>query len=163
MKYLRRAAPVAACVLASFIVGCGGTDRPAGDGGGADSGGSDAGRLDGAVADAGGSDAGGDAGGDDAGSPDASAGDAGTCFDGLSEPCETIDDCTSGFECNIGRCMPQGREVCGGFAGAPCTMSPYTECLYFTSADFGTCLTPAELACACARSDASTYFVCPEA
>lgn len=163
-------------------MGCGGGTS------GADAG-RDAGRTAdaGHHVDAGGErDSGTDAGGDidagearDAGdSPDAAVSDAGTdasmppsdagpapdagpgeCHERLGVPCSTSADCGAGFECEIGRCRPQGRELCGGFAGAPCTMPPYTECLYYSSADFGPCFTPAERDCLCRRFPSA--FACP--
>lgn len=159
--------------LALAIGGCGDDDGvPQDAGGGADSavatdsgirvdagGGSDAatGADSGAAADAG-------AGTDSGAATDAGGGaiDAGPvmCSSGLGASCEGSVACPSGFECNLGRCMPQSRQVCGGFAGAACTDAVYTQCLYFTSADFGTCLTPAERACLCALPDAAAHYVC---
>lgn len=108
---------------------------------------------------------------DSAAPTDATSTDAGTradaampptCSDDLGAPCETTDECASGLECQIGRCAPQDRDVCGGFAGWTCPRtagSPYTECLYYDGADFGPCFTPAEAACLCARPDPG--FACP--
>lgn len=98
--------------------------------------------------DAGLSDAGNDASmPDDAGRPD--GGPPAACNPGLGEPCDDTDPCNPGFECQIGRCAPQGRPTCGGFAGASCP-SPYVNpCFYFVSADFGPCLKAEEQACAC--------------
>jgi len=87
---------------------------------------------------------------DDAGQPD--GGPPAACDPGLGEPCDDSDPCNPGFECQIGRCAPQGRPSCGGFAGASCP-SPYVNpCFYFASADFGPCLKAEEQACACRAS-----------
>jgi hypothetical protein len=158
-------------VLALTLAGCGDSGGPSADGGldsgGGDSGGADSGGgPDGSTMDGGGTDAGEDSGmGEDAGedsgmAEDSGGADAGMCGEGLGAACSDVAPCGAAYECNLGRCMPQAREVCGGFAGAPCTMPPYTECLYFTSADFGTCLTPAEYACVCARPDADEHYAC---
>lgn len=72
---------------------------------------------------------------------------------GIERTCDETDRCPAGFECQIGRCAPQGRPVCGGFAGATCP-APYVDpCLYYAGTDFGPCLTPEERACACAVTD----------
>ncbi|MDQ3037817.1 MAG: hypothetical protein M3Y87_35815, partial [Myxococcota bacterium] len=102
------------------------------------------------------------AGARDAGPP-RDSGPPPTCSDDLGAPCGDGVDCAPGFECDIGRCAPQDRENCGGFAGWTCPRtpsSPYTECLYYSGADFGPCLTPQERDCLCARS--SSGFSCPE-
>lgn len=135
----------------------------------ADAGGSDAGRdaaAPDAGSDAGGLDAAADAGPSDAGSsdagprPDAGPGpDAAVCDEGLGAMCEGT-PCPSGLECNLGRCVPQARPICGGFVGAPCDDPSHPYCLYFSSADFGTCVTPSEAACLCARAPGS-FSSCP--
>lgn len=115
-------------------------DSGAGDDGGAVDGGAvDGGAVDGGAADG----ASGDASRDGGPAPDAPS----MCDPRLGAPCE--ETCAAGFECMIGRCTPQGREICGGFAGAPCTEAAYPHCLYFSSADFGTCLDAAEVDCLC--------------
>lgn len=146
------------------MVACGG------DSGGAD-GGLDAGR-DASVVDGGGRDAGlRDAAFEDAAADaslrDAAMTDAGRLPDAGMRPdagppplcderfgafCEDTGTCPAGFECDIGRCGPQARPECGGFAGWTCPRtpgSPFTECLYYTGADFGVCVTPAERDCLC--------------
>jgi hypothetical protein len=133
--------------------GGGGGDEDAGDDvdSGADPDGGedlDAGDSDGGGSDAGGADAGLDAGASTA------------CPDGLGLDCDDSTPCPAGFECMVGRCTPQSRMICGGFAGAMCTDPVYSSCLYFASADFGPCLTPAEVTCLCAMPRADAYFVC---
>ena len=86
---------------------------------------------------------------------------SGSCPPGLGEFCEDDGMCPSPYECDIGRCRPQGRPLCGGFAGATCDEPPYTACLYNDMADFGSCLTPAEVACICADPELSADVVCP--
>ena len=81
--------------------------------------------------------------------------------DGLGYFCEGGVDCPSGYECNVGRCAPQGRDLCGGVAGARCTDPEFPSCLYFATADFGPCMTPEEVACICADPRRSPGFVCP--
>lgn len=167
-SYPMRTTWTVGCALA-LVMGCGG-------GAGETDGGLDAGRADaggevdagpehdaGGAPDAGETDAGGepDGGARDAGSdasapdPDAGppgdGGPPGSCHERLGAPCEESSECGAGFECEIGRCRPQGRELCGGFAGAPCTIPPYLSCLYYESADFGPCFTSAERDCLCAR------------
>lgn len=92
-----------------------------------------------------------DAGGEDGGPPMCGS-------DGLGDFCEDA-PCRSGFECMVGRCTPQARQLCGGFAGATCTDPLYPVCLYFSTADFGPCFTRDEAACICDR--ARTSFACP--
>lgn len=128
------------------------------DGGG----GGDAGARDGGPIDASGEGDGGDrdasardASVRDASDRDASARDAAptACDPQLGAPCE--DSCSAGFTCTIGRCTPQGREVCGGVVGAPCADRGHPHCLYFASADFGVCLDDAEVDCLCRVAPAS--------
>jgi hypothetical protein len=81
--------------------------------------------------------------------------DGGTCVEpGLGDACEDTAGgapCPTGFECDLGRCLPQGRETCGGFAGAPCHDPVRTECVYESGhGDVGTCFSPAEARCLCA-------------
>jgi hypothetical protein len=58
--------------------------------------------------------------------------------------------CPTGFDCDLGRCLPQDRETCGGFAGARCTDGDRTECVYeHGHGDVGTCFTPTEVGCIC--------------
>lgn len=105
-----------------------------------------------------------DAGTDAGSEPDAGT-DAGSTPEGcgdLGKPCTNGADCGAGYECDTlrGVCMPRGRPTCGGFVGAPCPSGGiYTECRYYSSADFGPCLTPAEDACACRA--APSAFACP--
>ncbi len=91
------------------------------------------------------------------------ASDAGDprCGD-LGSTCLGDLDCGGGYTCDTaqGACMPMGRPLCGGFAGAACPAdSVYTECRYLVRADFGPCLTVEEARCACVPP-ARTYFVC---
>ncbi len=157
---------VAAIFVVGALVGCAAPPAATSDGGRARDGGSglDASRADAAaLPDAGMS--------RDAGTSDASASDAGrladagafdappsTCHPALGAPCDDRTPCDVGFECQVGRCGPQGRPLCGGFAGATCDTAPYPVCLYYTSADFGPCLTRAERDCLCVRAPES--FVC---
>jgi hypothetical protein len=185
MQMLRGILVACILTLSAPAIGCGGGETAADAGGhdvtdaaAHDAGGDDAGSATdaGSMIDAGSTiDAGGDADGGamaDAGaSPDASApSDAGprpdarppTCSDDLGAFCDDTTPCATGFECQIGRCAPQDRDVCGGFAGWTCPRtagSPYTECLYYDSADFGPCFTPEERDCLCARP--SPGFACP--
>jgi hypothetical protein len=70
---------------------------------------------------------------------------------GTGEACSDTTMCPSGFTCDLGRCMPQGRQTCGGFAMARCTDAAYSECLYETGhGDVGTCFSPSERTCLCA-------------
>ena len=64
-----------------------------------------------------------------------------TCPMGLGIFCEDTAVCPSGYECMVGRCAPQGRMLCGGFGGAMCTEADFRVCMFFSSADFGPCLT----------------------
>ena len=129
--------------------------EPAQDAGAGFDAGSDASTVD-AGADAGTVvDAGSDAGAaTDSGSGDPDAGAA--CGD-LGKMCTGDSDCGGGFGCNGSVCLPTGRPICGGFAGATCPAG--LVCQYLSSADFGPCLTPDESACACMGA-ARTYFVC---
>lgn len=99
----------------------------------------------------------------DTGVPDAGtdAPRSSSCPPGLGEFCEDDGMCPSPYECDVGRCRPQGRPLCGGFAGATCDEPPYTACLYNEHADFGSCLTPAEVTCICADPELSRDVVCP--
>jgi hypothetical protein len=83
-----------------------------------------------------------------------------TCPEGLGAFCEDA-PCPSGFECMVGRCAPQARQICGGFAGARCTEPEFTQCIYFSSADFGPCLTPDERRCICDDPERAAGFDCP--
>lgn len=75
---------------------------------------------------------------------------------GTGTTCTDTASCGAGLECSLGRCIPQGRETCGGFAAHPCTMPPYTQCTYQPGhGDVGTCLTPDELTCVCATDPTS--------
>ena len=151
-------------VLVLSVSGCPGTSNPAD--GGTDGGGD---RIDAPALDAGGTDSGTDAGGTDVGATDAPGGSDGggsdtpgsLCPDGLGYFCESMGDCPSGYECNVGRCAPQGRPLCGGIAGAECMEPAFPSCLYFASADFGPCLTAAEAACICSDPRLAPWFVCP--
>lgn len=67
--------------------------------------------------------------------------------------------CGSGFRCDLGVCVPSERGGCGGAAGWTCDDAPYTECLYHSGSDYGSCLTVVELACACEVARSS--FACP--
>lgn len=82
------------------------------------------------------------------------------CPEGLGAFCEDA-PCPTGYECMVGRCAPQGRQLCGGFAGARCTEPDYTACTYFSSADFGPCLTPEEQRCICDDPARAAGFACP--
>jgi hypothetical protein len=105
-----------------------------------------------------------DAGATDTGTvtPDtgSSADVASSCPTELGAPCSGSAECTAGLECHVGRCSPQGRQTCGGFAGARCTDPDYSECLYFSGADFGTCVRPSEARCLCMRAPMA-YSSCP--
>ncbi len=90
---------------------------------------------------------------------DGAAADGGSCSSGLGAWCD-LAACPSGYSCGVGRCAPQGRETCGGFVGAPCTDPTYTECVYFTGADYGTCLSRAELTCVCSDPRRSEGVSC---
>jgi hypothetical protein len=83
-----------------------------------------------------------------------------TCPDGLGAFCEDA-PCPAGYECMVGRCAPQARQICGGFAGARCTEPEFTQCIYFSSADFGPCLTPDERRCICDDPERAAGFACP--
>ncbi len=83
-----------------------------------------------------------------------------TCPMGLGMFCEDGATCPTGFECMVGRCAPQGRQLCGGFAGAMCTEPGFTACTYFSSADFGPCLTPEERRCICDDPERAEGFDC---
>ncbi|UJR83911.1 Hypothetical protein I5071_59820 [Sandaracinus amylolyticus] len=74
------------------------------------------------------------------------------CDEMLGAACEDPSACGGELQCESGRCMV-GRAGCGGFAGALCEGA--LECLYFTSADYGACVTSAERECLCARARAS--------
>lgn len=82
-----------------------------------------------------------------------------TCPMGLGAFCED-GECPTGFECMVGRCAPQGRMLCGGFAGAMCSEPGFTACTYFSSADFGPCLTPEERRCICDDPERAAGFDC---
>ncbi len=84
-----------------------------------------------------------------------------TCPMGLGMFCEDGAVCPTGYECMVGRCAPQGRMLCGGFAGARCTDPGYSACTYFSSADFGPCLTPEERRCICDDPERAAGFDCP--
>jgi hypothetical protein len=156
---------VAIVVLTLSISGCPGTSTPAD--GGTDG---DGDRIDAPTGmDAGGDGGGVDGGGTDTGGTDTPSGTDGGgtdtpgsgCPAGLGFFCEGMGDCPSGYECNVGRCAPQGRPLCGGFAGAECTEPAFPSCLYFRSADFGPCLTAAEASCICGDPARAAGFVCP--
>ncbi|MBX7196521.1 MAG: hypothetical protein K1X94_30995 [Sandaracinaceae bacterium] len=99
---------------------------------------------------------------DDASRDAASSGDAwrDLCPAGLGAVCDDTAVCPAGFECMVGRCAPQARQICGGFAGARCTDLAYPTCMYFSSADFGPCLTPDEQRCICADPERAAGFAC---
>ncbi len=79
---------------------------------------------------------------------------------GLGDTCNDTTPCPTGFDCDLGRCVPQGRGTCGGFAGAPCTDPIRSECVYETGhGDVGTCFSPAEVRCLCATD--SVRWPCP--
>jgi hypothetical protein len=85
---------------------------------------------------------------------DVDAATSGPCVEpGLGQSCgDTAGGaaCPTGFECDLGRCLPQDRATCGGFAGAPCTDPVRNECLYQTGhGDVGTCFSPSEVRCLC--------------
>lgn len=82
------------------------------------------------------------------------------CPEGLGAFCEDA-PCPMGFECMVGRCAPQGRQLCGGFAGAMCTEPGFSACLFFSRADFGPCLTPEERRCICDDPSRAAGFACP--
>lgn len=145
-----------------------GVDSGTTDGGGTDGGSTDGGSIDGGTTDGGSTDGGTTDGGTDAGGDAPILADAPidapsttSCPDGLGYFCEGGVDCPSGYECNVGRCAPQGRDLCGGVAGARCTDPEFPSCLYFATADFGPCMTPEEVACICADPRRSPGFVCP--
>lgn len=83
-----------------------------------------------------------------------------TCPMGLGLFCEDGATCPTGFECMVGRCAPQGRMLCGGFAGTMCSEPGFTACTYFSSADFGPCLTPEERRCICDDPERAAGFDC---
>lgn len=156
--------PLLACV---FLIACGdddgATDDPAVDGG--------------PIVDAGdGTDGGSsaeDAGPAADGGPETDAGapaDGGPGADLGLDPCagtllgsECTDSCSRGYECVDGVCMPDTatRPSCGGFAAEMCTTRAFPHCVYYEDADYGPCLSEAELACACSTALASR-FVCPD-
>jgi hypothetical protein len=70
---------------------------------------------------------------------------------GTGRTCTDTTECDSGLTCDLGRCIPQGRATCGGFAGRACdATSMYTDCVYRpTGGDVGTCLSPEEHRCVC--------------
>ena len=82
------------------------------------------------------------------------------CPEGLGAVCDDTVVCSSGFECMVGRCAPQARQICGGFAGARCTEPGYTQCMFFSGADFGPCLTPEERRCICDDPGRAAGFDC---
>ena len=81
-----------------------------------------------------------------------------SCPSDLGMACDAI--CPAGLQCSGGFCTPQGREQCGGFAGAPCTDATYSQCLYFAGADFGVCVSSSEEECLCMRASAA-FSSCP--
>jgi len=135
------------------------------DAGSEDAGSQDAGSQDAGTIDAGSTST--DAGTTDARSnDDAGGGDAGPLGEcgTLGRSCADGRSCTAPYVCDESRrvCVPEGRTLCGGFAGATCTDSrTFTECLFYTGADFGPCLTFAEAACVCADATRRGTFQCP--
>jgi hypothetical protein len=170
-------------VCLAFVSACnGGTSSTADSGGTADTGGGDSGSTvdSGSSVDSGsrvdsgsGTDSGATA--DAASEVDGGATDAGSATDsgrvdvdaaaicppmGTGASCAGPTDCPGGFVCDLGRCIPQGRPTCGGFAGAACRDPLYTQCLYETGhGDVGTCFTTGEVACLC--SVAAAQWSCP--
>jgi len=150
-----------------LVAGCSGTDDPpttdsatpadlGGDTGlASDIGPQDAASVDasgdqdlGAVGDASTDDAGGDSG-TDAGRPPAMC----VARPGLGDSCEDTAGgapCPAGFDCDLGRCIPQDGITCGGFAGTPCTDSVRNQCIYQSGhGDVGTCFSADEVRCLC--------------
>jgi len=83
-----------------------------------------------------------------------------SCPMGLGMFCEDGVACPTGYECMVGRCAPQGRMLCGGFAGAMCSDPGFRACIYFSSADFGPCLTVEERRCICEDPERAAGFDC---
>jgi hypothetical protein len=88
----------------------------------------------------------------DSGTGDSGPGDTGSICPpmGTGASCDDTRHCTSGFMCDLGRCVPQGRATCGGFAMTTCHEAPYTVCLFESGhGDVGTCFSPEERDCLC--------------
>jgi hypothetical protein len=149
-----------AAILLVFLTSCGGSTSPGMD--------ASSGTDSGPAMDSGGSSDTGvptDTGiSTDTGTPPADTGpvvtDAGACATTpLGQTCDESVVCPAGYSCDLGRCIPQGRETCGGFAGAECPATGHTVCLYRESGgDVGTCLSPSETACVCSLPD--TIWIC---
>ncbi len=103
----------------------------------------------GSTSDASTGDAGDDAG-TDAGRPPAVC----VARPGLGDACEDTAGgapCPAGFDCDLGRCIPQDGMTCGGFVGAPCADPVRNQCVYQPGhGDVGTCFSADELRCLCA-------------
>src|SRR5262245_29903429 len=137
-------------VAAALLVSCGSSDAPVGVGGGGGAGGATGGA--GGAGTTGGTTGSGGA----AGSSGAAGArvDAGGCSE-LGMACTAT--CGAGFQCLQGACAPEGRPLCGGFAGAECPMT-FPSCLPCSGCDYGVCLIEAEHACICATSSGKTAF-----
>ena len=134
--------------------GTGGTSNGgsgASGGGGASSGGSS--NAGGA---AGSSGSAGEGGEGNSGGSGGSAGEGGGTGCGeLGEECSGV--CSGGFECLEGVCIPSGRPICGGFAGAECPEGT-PLCMYCASCDYGPCFRTDERACLCRTGAARAGF-----
>jgi hypothetical protein len=87
--------------------------------------------------------------GDGGGSPtDAAPGGCGAIGFACEMSCADPLVCVSGPAASF--CAP-ARTQCGGFAGQQCVAEGQT-CAVFSGDTLGTCLTPAEVSCVCARS-----------
>ncbi len=85
---------------------------------------------------------------------------------GETDPCAEIgvacgpeQPCAANAVCLGAVCLPQYANICGGFAGAVCNEG--TVCLHSLYSDFGYCLLPEQLECACAVPGTSDEFFCP--
>jgi hypothetical protein len=65
--------------------------------------------------------------------------------------------CGAGFQCLQGACTPEGRALCGGFAGAECP-AQFGVCLMCTGCDYGVCFTEMEKTCVCATPSGKAAF-----
>lgn len=96
-------------------------------------------------------------------------GPAPVCSNDYGKPCSSAGDCGTGFMCGMpgtrSICVPTSGDGggCGGFAGAMCPAGAMrSRCLYYSSADFGPCVTPQELECICGTPDRRSAFACPD-